>query len=65
MTTPDATSPVIVRGLGKTFGATTALADVSFEVRPGEPVALDVQADSQLDDPEIGAVSSGCWRSGH
>lgn len=40
MTTPDATSPVIVRGLGKTFGATTALADVSFEVRPGELFGL-------------------------
>jgi len=35
-----ATPPVIVRGLGKSFGPTVALDDVSFEVRPGELFGL-------------------------
>jgi ABC-2 type transport system ATP-binding protein len=33
-------SPVIVRGLGKSFGPTVALDEVSFEVRPGELFGL-------------------------
>ena len=35
-----ATPPVIVRGLGKSFGPTVALDDVSFEVRHGELFGL-------------------------
>jgi ABC-2 type transport system ATP-binding protein len=37
---PHAASPVIVRGLGKSFGPTVALDDVAFEVRPGELFGL-------------------------
>jgi ABC-2 type transport system ATP-binding protein len=36
----DSASSVIVRGLGKSFGPTIALDDVSFEVRPGELFGL-------------------------
>jgi ABC-2 type transport system ATP-binding protein len=37
--TPDA-SPLVVRGLGKHFGATVALDDVSLDVRPAELFGL-------------------------
>ena len=32
---PYTASPLVVRGLGRRFGATVALDDVSLEVRPG------------------------------
>ena len=40
MTTAPAPSPVVVRGLGKSFGETVALDDVTLEVRAGELFGL-------------------------
>jgi nitrous oxidase accessory protein len=37
---PDATAAIVVHGLTKRFGKVTALADLSFEVKQGETVAL-------------------------
>jgi diguanylate cyclase (GGDEF)-like protein len=54
-------APLVARSLGGR--GRSASVPVIVEVRPGEPVALDVQADSQLDDPEIGAVSFVIRRS--
>lgn len=40
MSATDANSPVVVRGVRKTFGETVALDDVSFAVKPGELFGL-------------------------
>ena len=37
---PAPASPLVARGIGRRFGATVALDDISFEVRPGELFGL-------------------------
>ena len=55
-------APLIARSLGGR--GRSASVPVILELRPGEPVALDAQADSRVDDPEIGAVSFVVRRAG-